>query len=53
MDEITERGAGSHGATGLVDPCINDRVTDYFVSGELDRSDVACAPHAAPVPPAS
>ncbi|WP_431964728.1 hypothetical protein [Actinacidiphila sp. bgisy160] len=31
----------------------HDRVTSYFVSGKLDRSDVTCAPHAAPVPPAS
>lgn len=47
---ITEKGAGSHGVTGLVNPCINDRVTGYFVNGSLDRHDVTCAPHAAPVP---
>ncbi|MFF3252753.1 alpha/beta hydrolase [Actinacidiphila glaucinigra] len=50
---ITEKGAGSHGVTGLVNPCVNDRVTGYFVTGRLDRSDVTCAPHAAPVPPTS
>ncbi|MBY8883278.1 alpha/beta hydrolase [Streptomyces sp. PTM05] len=49
---ITERGAGSHGVTGLVNPCINDRVTAYFVNGRLDAHDVTCAPHATPQPPA-
>ncbi|MDF3291809.1 alpha/beta hydrolase [Streptomyces silvisoli] len=47
---ITERGAGSHGVTGLVNPCVNDRVTAYFVDGRLDGHDVTCGPHAVPVP---
>lgn len=47
---ITEKDAGSHGVTNLVNPCINDRVTAYLVSGALDGHDVTCAPHTAPVP---
>ncbi len=49
---ITERGAGSHGVTSLVNPCINHRVTAYLVSGRLDGHDVVCGPHAAPEPTA-
>jgi pimeloyl-ACP methyl ester carboxylesterase len=47
---VTEKDAGSHGVTGLVNPCVNDRVTAYLVSGTLDRADVTCAPHATPEP---
>ncbi|WP_026248717.1 alpha/beta hydrolase [Streptomyces sp. LaPpAH-108] len=47
---ITERDAGSHGVTGLVNPCINERVDAYLLKGQLDRSDVTCAPHATPEP---
>ncbi|MEU9113522.1 alpha/beta hydrolase [Streptomyces sp. NPDC048483] len=47
---ITERDAGSHGVTGLVNPCINDRVDGYFVDGKIDAEDVTCAPHATPQP---
>ncbi|KOT37626.1 tripeptidyl aminopeptidase [Streptomyces caelestis] len=47
---ITERNAGSHGVTGLVNPCVNDRVDTYLLTGEVDRSDVTCAPHATPKP---
>ncbi|MFJ9413277.1 alpha/beta hydrolase [Streptomyces sp. NPDC101227] len=47
---ITERDAGSHGVTGLVNPCINDRVDAYFVDGKIDAEDVTCAPHATPQP---
>ena len=47
---ITERDAGSHGVTTLVNPCINDRVTAFLVSGRLDDHDVVCGPHAAPRP---
>lgn len=47
---ITERDAGSHGITNVVNPCINDRVESYLLSGELDRRDVTCAPHATPKP---
>ena len=50
---ITEKDAGSHGVTGLVNSCINDRVTAYLVSGTLDGKDVTCTPHATPVPPAA
>ncbi|MDO0928810.1 alpha/beta hydrolase [Streptomyces sp. TG1A-8] len=47
---ITEKDAGSHGVTGLVNPCINDRVDTYLLTGGLDTSDVTCAPHATPKP---
>ncbi|MFD8427545.1 alpha/beta hydrolase [Streptomyces coelicoflavus] len=47
---ITERDAGSHGVTGLVNPCVNDRVDAYLLTGRLDARDVTCAPHATPKP---
>ncbi|MFG2222358.1 alpha/beta hydrolase [Streptomyces sp. NPDC048644] len=47
---ITERDAGSHGVTGQVNPCINDRVDAYFLHGKTDAQDVTCAPHATPEP---
>jgi pimeloyl-ACP methyl ester carboxylesterase len=47
---VTERDAGSHGVTGLVNPCVNDRVDTYLLTGRLDRTDVTCAPHAMPKP---
>lgn len=47
---ITERDAGSHGVTGLVNPCVNDRVDAYLLTGKLDTADVTCAPHATPTP---
>ncbi|GAA3837054.1 alpha/beta hydrolase [Streptomyces coacervatus] len=47
---ITEKDAGSHGVTGLVNPCINQRVDDYLLSGKLDAADVTCTPHATPKP---
>ncbi|MGP3998942.1 alpha/beta hydrolase [Streptomyces sp. 8N706] len=47
---ITERGAGSHGVTGLVNPCVNDRVDAYLLKGTVDRRDVTCEPHATPKP---
>ena len=47
---VTERDAGSHGVTGLVNPCVNSRVDAYLLDGTLDGHDVACGPHAAPVP---
>lgn len=47
---IIEKDAGSHGVTGLVNPCINQRVDAYLVSGTLDSSDVTCTPHATPKP---
>ncbi|MFI6644081.1 alpha/beta hydrolase [Streptomyces sp. NPDC050504] len=47
---ITERDAGSHGITNLVNPCLNDRVRNYLVDGVLDSRDVTCAPHATPKP---
>jgi pimeloyl-ACP methyl ester carboxylesterase len=49
---ITEKDAGSHGVTGLVNPCINSRVDAYLLSGTLDAHDVVCGPHATPVPTA-
>ncbi|MFI9723168.1 alpha/beta hydrolase [Streptomyces sp. NPDC052396] len=47
---ITEKGAGSHGVTGLVNPCINDRVDSYLLTGKVDAKDVVCTPHATPMP---
>ena len=47
---ITERDAGSHGITNLVNPCVNDRVKSYLLTGALDSRDVTCAPHATPKP---
>ncbi|MFD0265840.1 alpha/beta hydrolase [Streptomyces sp. NPDC127106] len=49
---ITEQGAGSHGVTSLVNPCINTRVDAYLLQGKVDAKDVVCGPHAAPVAPA-
>ncbi|MFE1439933.1 alpha/beta hydrolase [Streptomyces sp. NPDC058739] len=47
---ITEKNAGSHGVTGLVNSCVNDRVDAYLLTGALDSSDVTCAAHATPKP---
>ncbi|MEU6349717.1 alpha/beta hydrolase [Streptomyces sp. NPDC047072] len=47
---ITEKDAGSHGVTGLVNACINTRVDTYLLTGKLDSSDVTCTPHATPKP---
>ncbi|MET7482904.1 alpha/beta hydrolase [Streptomyces sp. NPDC005538] len=47
---ITEKDAGSHGVTGLVNPCINTRVDTYLLTGKVDAADVTCTPHATPVP---
>ncbi|MDT0435563.1 MULTISPECIES: alpha/beta hydrolase [Streptomyces] len=47
---ITEKDAGSHGVTGLVNTCINQRVDTYLLTGGLDAADVTCAPHATPKP---
>lgn len=47
---ITEKGAGSHGVTSLVNPCVNERVDAYLLTGKLDGADVTCAPHATPKP---
>jgi hypothetical protein len=47
---ITEKDAGSHGVTGLVNTCINSRVDAYLLTGKLDKTDVTCAPHATPKP---
>lgn len=47
---ITEKDAGSHGVTGLTNPCINDRVDTYLLTGKTDSKDVTCAPHATPKP---
>ncbi|MGW0337713.1 alpha/beta hydrolase [Streptomyces sp. NPDC003011] len=47
---ITEKDAGSHGVTSLVNPCINQRVDTYLLTGKLDGADVTCAPHATPKP---
>jgi len=47
---ITEKGAGSHGVTALVNPCINQRVDAYLLNGTLDAADVVCGPHATPKP---
>ncbi|MFJ6698881.1 alpha/beta hydrolase [Streptomyces sp. NPDC091272] len=47
---ITERDAGSHGITNLVNPCLNGKVESYLLTGKLDARDVTCAPHATPQP---
>ncbi|WP_329113902.1 alpha/beta hydrolase [Streptomyces sp. NBC_01465] len=47
---ITEKDAGSHGVTGLVNPCINSKVDSYLLTGKTDSHDVTCTPHATPVP---
>ncbi len=47
---ITEKGAGSHGVTGITNPCVNDRVDTYLLTGKTDSRDVTCAPHATPKP---
>ncbi|MEV6960639.1 alpha/beta hydrolase [Streptomyces sp. NPDC051207] len=47
---ITEKDAGSHGVTGLTNPCVNERVDAYLLTGKLDGADVTCAPHAMPKP---
>ncbi|WP_328540019.1 alpha/beta hydrolase [Streptomyces sp. NBC_00344] len=47
---IIEKDAGSHGVTGLVNPCVNSRVDTYLLTGGTDRSDVTCTPHATPQP---
>ncbi|WP_408909581.1 alpha/beta hydrolase [Streptomyces solicavernae] len=47
---ITEKNAGSHGVTNLVNPCINERVDAYLLSGKTDSRDVTCEPHATPKP---
>ncbi|WP_217242031.1 alpha/beta hydrolase [Streptomyces sp. AC555_RSS877] len=47
---ITEKDAGSHGVTSLVNPCINQRVDTYLLTGKLDGSDVTCGPHVTPKP---
>ncbi|WP_308119118.1 alpha/beta hydrolase [Streptomyces sp. JJ38] len=47
---ITERDAGSHGVVDLTNPCVNDRVDAYLLTGEVGSRDVTCAPHATPKP---
>ncbi|MEC4017608.1 alpha/beta hydrolase [Streptomyces sp. H27-D2] len=47
---ITEKNAGSHGVTGLLNACVNSRVDDYLLKGKVDAKDVTCAPHATPQP---
>ncbi|GGX68364.1 alpha/beta hydrolase [Streptomyces fructofermentans] len=47
---ITEKDAGSHGVTGLANPCVNERVDTYLLTGRVDSADVTCAPHATPKP---
>ncbi|MET8680323.1 alpha/beta hydrolase [Streptomyces sp. NPDC004647] len=47
---ITEKDAGSHGVTSLVNSCINERVDAYLLKGTVDRRDVTCEPHATPKP---
>ncbi|MCI3929045.1 alpha/beta hydrolase [Streptomyces sp. AN091965] len=47
---ITEKDAGSHGITNLENPCLNERVDTYLLTGKVDSRDVTCAPHATPKP---
>lgn len=34
----------------LINPCVNERVDTYLLTGETGRRDVTCAPHATPKP---
>ncbi|MEU5161150.1 alpha/beta hydrolase [Streptomyces sp. NPDC020875] len=47
---ILEKNAGSHGVTGITNPCVNQRVDAYLLHGTLDSRNVICDPHAAPKP---
>ncbi|WP_327347205.1 alpha/beta hydrolase [Streptomyces europaeiscabiei] len=47
---ITEKNAGSHGVTGLVNSCVNERVDTYLLTGAVGEADVTCDPHATPAP---
>ncbi|MFJ1598117.1 alpha/beta hydrolase [Streptomyces sp. NPDC088261] len=47
---VTEKDAGSHGITNLVNPCVNDLVKAYLLSGAVGGKDVTCGPHATPKP---
>lgn len=47
---ITEKKAGSHGVTGLTNPCVNQRVDTYLLTGKVGKADVKCDPHATPTP---
>ncbi|MFF3645170.1 alpha/beta fold hydrolase [Streptomyces sp. NPDC002564] len=47
---ITEKDAGSHGITNLVNPCLNERVDTYLLTGRTGGADVTCGPHATPKP---
>ncbi|QNP74032.1 alpha/beta fold hydrolase [Streptomyces roseirectus] len=47
---ITEKNAGNHGVTALVNSCVNQRVDAYLLRGTLDAADVVCEPHAVPKP---
>ncbi|MGK5630935.1 alpha/beta hydrolase [Streptomyces sp. URMC 123] len=47
---ITEKNAGSHGVTSLVNACVNERVDAYLLEGKVDARDVTCEPHAVPKP---
>lgn len=47
---IVEKDAGSHGVTGLVNPCVNQRVDAYLLNGTVDSANVTCDPHSAPRP---
>ncbi|EME98657.1 tripeptidylaminopeptidase [Streptomyces mobaraensis NBRC 13819 = DSM 40847] len=37
----------------MVNPCINDRVDTYLLTGKVDAKDVTCTPHAVPAPKAA
>jgi hypothetical protein len=36
--------------TGLTNPCVNEKVETYLLTGKVGAADVTCAPHATPKP---
>jgi pimeloyl-ACP methyl ester carboxylesterase len=49
---ITVRGEGQHIASDTPNPCVNSRVDDYLLHGDLDDRDASCGAPPQPEPPA-
>ncbi|MFB6578949.1 alpha/beta hydrolase [Streptomyces sp. NPDC056402] len=47
---VTERGAGSHGAVGGRNGCVDRHVERYLLTGATPGWRVTCAPHPEPAP---
>ncbi|KUJ71000.1 protease [Streptomyces albus subsp. albus] len=47
---VTERNAGTHGAYGGPNTCVNRAVDTYLLTGRTPRQDLFCAGRPAPVP---